>query len=305
MTTNESSPSFPDQPVFANHPSAPAEPGKPWWTLWIDALVALGAWGVSLAFIAFIPLFMVIPYIIHISAKSGPPDAATLASDKAILFLSILGVIPAHLATFALIWLIVTYAGRVSFVKAIGLEWPPAMGPLWGSLLSIVIALALLGVGGVVTHFFGDQKTDLDLLVESSIQARWATAFVAFFTAPLVEEALYRGLLYSSFEKALARFIGRGAAMAPAIIAVSILFAGVHVYQYRNNLAVISVITLLSISLTLVRALSGKLMPCFIIHLVFNGIQSVLLIVTSKSDITNPPPVPSFSLFSDLIRYLS
>jgi membrane protease YdiL (CAAX protease family) len=109
----------------------------------------------------------------------------------------------------------------------------------------------------------------LDLLVESSIPARLATAFVAVFTAPLVEELIYRGVLYSAIERALGRGI--------AIFAVSLLFAGVHVFQYINNVAVITVITLLSFTLTFVRAYSGKLLPSFVIHLVFNGVQSLII----------------------------
>ena len=60
---------------------------------------------------------------------------------------------------------------------------------------------------------------------------------------------------------------------------VSLLFAGVHVWQYRNNVAVIIVITALSIVLTVSRALSGKVLPAFIIHLAFNGIQSVIIVL--------------------------
>jgi CAAX protease family protein len=98
-----------------------------------------------------------------------------------------------------------------------------------------------------------------------------ATAFVAVATAPLVEEVIYRGLLYKTLEKA--------AGMGVAIAIVSLLFAGVHVFQYRNNLAVILVITVLSFTLTAARAVTGKLLPSFIIHLVFNGIQSVFIVL--------------------------
>jgi membrane protease YdiL (CAAX protease family) len=98
-----------------------------------------------------------------------------------------------------------------------------------------------------------------------------ATALVAVATAPLIEELLYRGLLYRAIEKA--------AGIGVAIGVVSLLFAGVHVFQYRNNLAVITVITLLSITLTVTRALTGKVLPAFIMHLVFNGIQSVLIVL--------------------------
>ena len=35
---------------------------------------------------------------------------------------------------------------------------------------------------------------------------------------------------------------------------------------------------MLSVSLTLVRAFTGRLLPCFIIHMVFNGIVSILIV---------------------------
>jgi membrane protease YdiL (CAAX protease family) len=92
-------------------------------------------------------------------------------------------------------------------------------------------------------------------------------------TAPLIEELIYRGVLYRGIEKA--------AGIGLAITLVSLLFAGVHVYQYRNNIAVIIVITLLSITLTVARAVSGRVLPSFIIHLVFNGIQSVLIVLAA------------------------
>jgi membrane protease YdiL (CAAX protease family) len=133
----------------------------------------------------------------------------------------------------------------------------------------MLAAGVLLAIGFLVTNFWGGSKTQLDLLVESSIPARLATAFVAVFTAPLVEELIYRGVLYSAIERALGRGI--------AIFAVSLLFAGVHVFQYINNVAVITVITLLSFTLTFVRAYSGKLLPSFVIHLVFNGVQSLII----------------------------
>ena len=43
-----------------------------------------------------------------------------------------------------------------------------------------------------VTTIWGGSKTDLDLLIESSMYTRVATALVAVATAPLVEEVIYR-----------------------------------------------------------------------------------------------------------------
>jgi membrane protease YdiL (CAAX protease family) len=144
------------------------------------------------------------------------------------------------------------------------------------TLLSVLVATVLFFVAVGITKLYGEHKTDLDLLIESSIYTRVAVAFVAVFTAPLAEELIYRGLLYRALERA--------AGMGVAIVLVSLLFAGVHVFQYRNNIAVILSINLLSITVTLARANSGKVLPAFIMHLVFNGIQSILIVLSGLVD---------------------
>jgi SNF family Na+-dependent transporter len=60
---------------------------------------------------------------------------------------------------------------------------------------------------------------------------------------------------------------------------VAAMFAGLHVYQYRQNIGAILSISLLSFVLTYIRASTGRLLPCFVIHLVFNGIQSCIIIL--------------------------
>lgn len=304
MITSEPSTNIPDQQPVAELP--PKTP-PPLWAHLAEAGVGIGAWVVSILLIAVVPLIGLVPYIIY-RVATHTFDQAALATDKNVFFISILGVIPAHVLTFAVVWFLATRGRQVSFVKAMKLEWPERLGPVWGTAASVLIAVTLLAVGAVVTHFYGDKKTDLDLLVESSFQARWATAVVALFTAPLVEELIYRGLLYSGFERAVGYLTNRLVGMWFAVITVTIMFAGVHVWQYRNNLAVISVITLLSLTLTIVRALSDKLLPCVVIHAVFNGIQAVILILApylEKVDPTTPPPAPALHLFTHLVGLIS
>ena len=234
-------------------------------------MLAIGTWFMSLLFLLFVPVVAALPYLAYVWRTRGLPRAEVLATDKTLLFVSILGIVPAHLITFLLVWLVVTEGRRRPFKQAAGLEWPKGLSPFTTLSGSVLIAVGLFVVGGLITKFWGGNKTDLDLLVESSIPARFATAFVAVFTAPLVEELVYRGVLFTAVERALGR--------AVAIGSVGLLFAGVHAYQYRNNVAVISVITLLSFTLTFVRAYSGKLLPSLIIHVVFNGIQSVVIVL--------------------------
>ena len=131
--------------------------------------------------------------------------------------------------------MVISEGGRKPFWKTIGFEWPEGLSPATTTIACVVLALVLFGLAQLVTYIYGERKTDLDLLIESSIYARIATAFMATATAPLVEEVIYRGVLYRALEKA--------AGAAVAVPVVSLLFAGVHVWQYRNNIAVIIVIT--------------------------------------------------------------
>ncbi|HEV8204048.1 MAG TPA: type II CAAX endopeptidase family protein [Pyrinomonadaceae bacterium] len=264
----------------AEHPAIPApaevqltpKPQKAvWWTPWIDVGIAVGTWFVSVLFLLFIPVIYALPYLIYRIAKTGAPSAVELASDKMLIFFSVAAILPTHVLTFVLIWVVVSYAGRRPFWKNIEFAWPPNSSHAMTTLVSVVVAIVLFSLAFMITMLYGERKTDLDLMIESSIYTRFATAFVAVVTAPLVEELIYRGLIYKALEKA--------AGVAVAIVIVSLLFAGVHVFQYRNNLAVIAVITLLSITLTVARAVTGKVLPAFIIHLVFNGIQSVLIVL--------------------------
>jgi len=256
-------------------PPAPSETSQPThdkveWP-WIGVLKALGLWFVSVLLLIFVPVIVALPYLIYTWTTYGPPTPEALGTDKTLLLLSVIAIIPTHLLTFFAIWLIVSRAGREPFWKTVKFEWPQNVGPVIGSLCSILLAITLLVLAWLLTHFWGGDKTQLDLLIESSLPARFATAFVAVATAPLVEELIYRGVLYPALEKA--------AGMGVAIVMVSLLFAGVHVLQYKNNLSVIAAITLLSFTLTVTRALTGKLLPSFIIHLVFNGIQAVVLVL--------------------------
>ena len=217
----------------------------------------------------FVPVIVALPYLMFQWRSRGMPTAEELTADKTFIFLSVAGIVPAHLLTLGLVWLVVTEGRKKPFWETIRFQWPRYTNPVLATFICVFVAAVLLGIGFAVTSVWGGSKTQLDLLVESSIPARFATAFVAVFTAPLVEELVYRGLLYSGIERALGT--------AVAIGAVSLLFAGVHVFQYINNVSVITVITLLSFTLTVVRATTGSVLPCFIIHLVFNGIQSLII----------------------------
>jgi CAAX protease family protein len=229
-------------------------------------VAAVITWFVSIAMLAVVPNLCVLPYVAYRYRGAGATREALL-TDQTFVFLFVLGWVPAHLLTLALIWAVGTRLGKRSLKEAFGWSWSPRFGLAASSAVAILLFFVTLFLIG----WLGGQKTDLDRILESSRAAAIALAFIAVATAPLVEEMIYRGLLYSAFQRVIGPW--------PAVALVAAMFAGLHVVQYWPNVGAISSITLLSVALTMIRARTGRLLPCFVVHLVFNGIQSVIIIL--------------------------
>lgn len=257
-------------PVEQSPESGPAEvepqaqapeigPDNPPW----GTIGAVGVWLGSVVLIIFLPLFFVLPYALRQGVLSDPARLAEFAlSDRTAVFLQIASILPAHLLTLGLAWLVVTQLGKYPFLRTLGWQWDARFG-FWKSA---ALAVGLLALGGLIIRLSGGSETQLDKIISSSVATAYMTAFIATATAPLVEEVIYRGILYS----ALQRLIGK----LWAVLLVLTLFALIHVPQYKENLGVVFIICLLSAFLTFIRAYTGKLLPCFVVHLIFNGIQS-------------------------------
>jgi membrane protease YdiL (CAAX protease family) len=247
-----------------NQPPAPAvpDPDDPPWSL----LQAVLTWISSVALVWLVPQFCAIPYVAFHYRGLGGPTRETLLADKTFLLIFVAGFLPAHALTLVLAWAVVTRLGRVSPAKALGWSWKADFG--LGK--SVGLAFLLFIITMAIIYRFGGQETELERILRSSRAAALITAFVAAVTAPLVEEIIYRGLLYSALQRTIGPLL--------AVFVVASMFAGLHVLQYWPNAGAISAITLLSVALTVVRARTGRLLPCFVIHLVFNGIQSLIIV---------------------------
>ena len=246
----------------ASRLTAPNPDNPPW-----GVLTAMLTWLGSVVLLVGVQFLVIIPYALYNYRGLGMDGAGQyLLKDPMAILLSVLSTIPAHVLTLGLVWAVVTGFGKRPFWRTLGWGWSASIGP-W---TSIGLAVLVLVVGGLLTKLVGGEATEVDQIVASSTGARFSIAILATVTAPLVEEMIYRGLLYS----ALQRVTG----MLWAVVVVSFLFTFVHVFQYSNNLGVIAAITIFSLSLTLMRAYSGRLLPCYVMHLVFNGLQSVLIV---------------------------
>ncbi len=231
----------------------------------MDFVVAFLTWLASVLLL-FLPQVLAIPYVAS-HYRGTQPTVEVLLADRTLVVILVSGILPAHLITLLIAWCAVTRFGKLSAIKTLRLSWNGRMA-VWQS---IGLAIVLFGMAWLLTLWFGGKETRLEKLVESSRAAALIIAFLAVATAPIVEETIYRGILYPAFE--------RVAGASPAVIIVTLMFALPHVPQYWPNLGVISSITLLSVVLTVVRARTGRLLPCLVIHFVFNGIQSFLIVV--------------------------
>jgi membrane protease YdiL (CAAX protease family) len=234
--------------------------------------MAFLVWGLSLLLLGLAPVVFLLPYAARRGITPALPDYARALGEFALkdptaIFLQVFSTLPAHVLTLAVVWAVVTRFGKRPFWETLGWSWSRHLG-LWTSAgLGVVLFFA----SSALAHFLGgDKLTPLEEILNSSPATRYMIAFLATLTAPLVEELVFRGVLYS----ALRRLIGT----VGAVIFIVALFTAVHVPQYRTNYGVIAAVALLSLALTVIRAVSGRLLPCFIVHLVFNGIQSIIIV---------------------------
>ena len=261
---------------FSAGRTLPPDPDQPAWS----PLTAVGVWAASVAAIIIVPIIAVVVWYI-ISKARGAEVPGFQAKDELIewlksprlLLVQVASTFVAHAVTLAICWAVVTKLGTRGFWASLGWHWGGRSLVFW-LLFSAGVIVALVGFSQVAVRFLPEsQDTAFAELLRSSRQVRIAVAVLATLSAPIVEEVIYRGVLFS----ALRSRIG----VALAVVIVTMLFAGVHFLQYSGAWVTISGLIFLSLILTLVRARTGSILPSVTIHFVNNAFFS-LLIVANK-----------------------
>ena len=267
-----------EPPTRTVHPT----PDNPPW----NSLIAVGVWIASVLAIIIVPTVIVLPYVV--SQGPGFSDNQALGGflqqDPWAIMLQMIAIIPAHLLTLAVSWAVVTRARTFSFKETLGWETGGMNWWHYAAILGVFFAIAI-----VVGNYFPEQENELTRILKSSRYAVFIIAFMATVTAPVVEEVIYRGLLYSAFQRTFGVGVG--------VAAVTLLFALVHVPQYYPSYSTIFLLLLLSLTLTVVRAVTGNLWPCIVLHTVFNATQSILLILEPYINTQTPIVDPTTSFF--------
>lgn len=271
-------------------------PDNPPWNGWS----AFGVWALSVILIIVFPLIFVMPYLLTKSVNLTDSLKTTefLQSDSTAVFLQLLSVIPAHLLTLVLAWFVVTKYNTFSFQETLGWQWNGFK--VWHTFVLFIFFYA---IALVLTMIFGEVENEFEKMLNNSRTAVYLVAFFATFTAPLVEEVTYRGLLYSAFQRKFG--------IPLAVFLVTLLFTAVHIPQYSSSnvpdFAPILTLLIVSLTLTLIRVRTGNLLPCIVMHTVFNGIQSILLIIQPflpENIVTTPEHSAAFISFLSAILNL-
>ena len=187
----------------------PTPDNPPWWSP-----AAFGVWLASVAFIVVLPNLLILPYLIKNNMISADPAQLmeALQKDPTAIILNVAAIIPAHILTIILAWFVVTKLNRFSFKQTLGWE---SGGFRWWHY--VLILIGFFAVAAVVGHFVPEQDNDLLRILRSSRTAVYIVAFMATFTAPIVEEVIYRGILYSAVQRSFG--------IPAAVLIVTALFA--------------------------------------------------------------------------------
>jgi membrane protease YdiL (CAAX protease family) len=108
----------------------------------------------------------------------------------------------------------------------------------------------------------------------TSRAASYAIGAFAIGVAPVIEELVFRGLLFAIFERAV------GVRFAIAITAV--LFAGLHVPEYWHAWNHVLMILLVGGVFSLARGRSGTLTPSILLHVGYNASMMTSLFFTTQ-----------------------
>jgi membrane protease YdiL (CAAX protease family) len=236
---------------------------------WSDLLLAFVVWGVSGPFVLILGYLYL--FILWLNNSSLPEvqitQFAAIFSLAITLVMQLIGLVAA--------WMFVTRMGRRPFWRSLGWGWIPQ----FRLVHAIGLALLMIGVAVAAEHTLPHKETDLEKFLKLGTGVRIMIAALAVVTAPLIEEIVYRGVIYSTVESLMGK--------VAAVTFVTLLFALVHAPQYWGSVAALTSILSLSFVLTLLRAWTGKLLPCFATHLVYNSVQALALIVTSEEATRN------------------
>ncbi len=142
------------------------------------------------------------------------------------------------------------------------------------TLLLMVVQGLFHGGGDAFAGTGGPAHPIIVELASGSTASRVVIVLLAAVAAPLVEETMFRGVLYRQVRTAFAR-LGTAMSIVLSTLVVSFVFALIHPQGWVAIPALMSI----AIGMTLVREWRGSLIASIVVHATNNGIIVGMLIL--------------------------
>jgi len=253
------------------------DPDNPPW----GPLTGIGVWVASFLALVIVPIIAVGVWLLIEKLRGAPLPNFTVPEEiqqwlisPNVLLVQVVSTSIAHAVTIAICWAVVTKLKKRPFLDSLGWSWGGHSKWYWLAFsFCVLIGLQIAAQG--LARVLPEAPSPFDQMLKTSVQIRIAVAAMAIFTAPLVEEIVYRGILYSALRKRLG--------LVATVVVVTLVFGGVHIIQNFGAWVSISGLMLLSLAMTTVRAKTKSVLPCFFIHTVNNTVASILILITKSS----------------------
>jgi len=257
----------PPENLLVDVASQPIDPDRPRW----GPGAGLGAWAVSILAPIILGVIVVIPFVLAQQQAEGTLPGQSVKITEGLAIASIIATIGGHLIAMLVCWMIVTRNGKDPFFDSMGWHWG-GLNAARKAALIIGVPMVMIGIQFALSRVLPDSdNTQFEQMLRTSATVRLMVVAMAVLIAPIVEEVIYRGVLYSGLRSKLAA--------SPSILIVTLLFAAVHVPQYWGAWASLVALTILSLILTMIRAASKSILPCAVVHLAFNLVGGVSILL--------------------------
>ncbi|MGO8792707.1 MAG: lysostaphin resistance A-like protein [Terriglobia bacterium] len=248
--------------ILAPQPTPPLAPREIWklrdlllFLAFIPFSLLVSALGVLLGYVVLRPFTSW-----HVRVDLVQADTIFLLIQQCIFYVFILG----------FLFLLARLQHRQPLWRSLGWKKPTARQVAvylaGGTALALVTSLALLLVPD-------SQDFPLEKLFNSRT-ASFAIGAFAISMAPVVEELVFRGLLFAIFERAVGlRF---------AVVATAVLFAGLHIPEYWHAWNHMFMILVVGMVFSLARGATGSLTPSIILHIGYNSLIMASLFFSTQ-----------------------
>lgn len=157
------------------------------------------------------------------------------------------------------IFLVVVLQYHQPFGVGIRWRWPSFRQALRFLLTGVLLAMVVLAGSALLPD-----RRDFPLeKLFTSPSAIYAVGALAVLVAPFMEELVFRGVLFSFFE--------RLGGFRTAVPATAVLFAALHYPEYAGAWTHVFMILVVGLVLSVARALTGSLVPSFLLHTAYNA----------------------------------